>query len=56
MKSVSDDSVILDLTYLNVNQIAVRRNILLLEELVKRTVNKVSLLEGVAEFVLNITR
>lgn len=50
MKSVSDDSVIPDLTYLNVNQIAVRRNFLLLEELVKRSVNKVSLLEEVSEF------
>lgn len=55
VKSISGYSVLPNLTYLDVNQIAVKRNFLLLEELVERSVNKVPLLEGIAEFVSKIT-
>ncbi|MCP6760084.1 MAG: DUF3800 domain-containing protein [Fischerella sp. CENA71] len=55
IKSVSDYSVIPDFEYIDVNQISVQRNFILLKELVYRSVNKIPLLEEIAEFIQLVT-
>lgn len=55
LKSISGYSIMPDIKYLDVNNISVQRNLSLLKELVYRSTNEISLIEGMAEFIQLLT-